>query len=143
MPTPPPEPPTILSLEDYPENTRGFWEAFSAEMSHHHYQQYQPTLLDKLDAMKQEQKRLPLPYNDDDLTTTTTNNNNRNNNNNSSSSKLINKLFSNKSHQQPKKRTSSTWWKGKNNDQWNNVLDSGINLDDRPVSHSPPLQHVS
>ncbi|CAO3596563.1 unnamed protein product [Absidia cylindrospora] len=119
---------STLSLDDYPENTRGFWEAFSAEMGHHQHQQ---TLLDQLDAMKSHNSNNKLsPSNNNPLPPLPPTPSS------SSSSKLINKLW-NKS--QPKKVSSSSsspaWWKPSNNND--HISTTG----DRPVSHSPPLNH--
>ncbi|ORZ12729.1 hypothetical protein BCR42DRAFT_419849 [Absidia repens] len=129
---------STVNLDDYPENTRGFWEAFSAEMGHHQHQQ---TLLEQLDAMKSHNsnnnnkvshsKNNPLPPLPPTLPFS---------DNNSSSSKLINKLWNKSRTDQSKKSSSSSpaWWKTNNNDHMKK-LDSTAG--DRSVSHSPHLNH--
>jgi hypothetical protein len=137
-PTPPP---LTLSLADYPENTRGFWEAFSAEMGHHH--PHQQTLLDKLDAMKNQHQQQPPTsrcHREDHFPVIPSPSN-------SNSHRLINKLFLTKPWtDQPSKKPVSTWWKGNGNDpsKKSKVVDTTqVDMDDRPVSQSPPLEHVS
>ncbi|SAM05886.1 hypothetical protein [Absidia glauca] len=51
--------PTPTHLHDYPKCTRGFWEAFSAEMGHQ--QRPELTLMDQMDAIKSQKAAKYLP----------------------------------------------------------------------------------
>lgn len=126
--------PTVTQLHDYPKCTRGFWEAFSAEMGHQ--QRPELTLMDQMDAIKSQKAAKYLPVSQHH-SPRHIDHSNQHFSPPVPSSKLfgIHKLLGkSRNDQEP------SWWKGIGNKK-QDLAPPAASLP--PLSASPPLNHVS
>jgi hypothetical protein len=126
--------PTVNQLHDYPKCTRGFWEAFSAEMGHQ--QRPEQTLLDQMDAIKSQKATKYLPVSQHH-SPRHIDHPNQHFSPPVPSSKLfgIHKLLG-----KPRNDQEPSWWKGIGNKK-QDPTPQAASLP--PLSVSPPLNHVS